>query len=438
MKDKDHSSVKILHGSKSMIQDSLGRIAIFYPWSDLGSLICLHDAATLLAKRGYQIEIYTLNKENAFPPVYFSEEPISVVVNRPEVFSEAGIALPWWGFRGCGRPYRWWAKNIYRPVCRRFSFMRTLRRRHATCPYICFIGMDPEGLIDATPFSDFLDVPLVYWSLELQFRDEIKHKKVHTLKAKEIQYSRRAAFTIISDKWRAKALSKENGLDMGKIVLVPNAPIGKACRRRSSFLRDRFNIPPEKKVILCAGTIRWWAMTQEIVEAAIKWSDEYVLVIHSRQRSYQYGSEYVNEVVARADPERIIISFDPVSSKEYRTLVDSADVGLAFYNPYLPDSYYGANKNLYLMGLSSGKLAHYLHSGLPVIINETVGPRELVTEYQCGICVSEPNNIKEALWTVFQNYDQYVANACRCFNEHLEFENHFSAVFEYLEKTTTI
>jgi glycosyltransferase involved in cell wall biosynthesis len=91
------------------------------------------------------------------------------------------------------------------------------------------------------------------------------------------------------------------------------------------------------------------------------------------------------------------------------------------------------NKNLELMGLSSGKLSSYLHSGLPVVVNEAIGPRELVKTYDCGVCVSQASEIEEALKTIFERYDWYAENACRCFNERLEFGRYFESVIKKID-----
>jgi glycosyltransferase involved in cell wall biosynthesis len=409
-----------------------GRIAIFYPWGNLDTVPSLRNAAIMLADRGYKVEFYTLTDSN-FPQPDFDNPAISVCSNQPEVFRDRGVVRPALAKFIPGRFCRYVASHFYRPMARRLSIEPDFRRRHASIPYIAIIGVDPEGLADAAPFADLLGVPLIYWSLELLFSDEIARKNQQTLKSREIVYSRRAAFTIIQDEWRAQALIEENGLDPARVLLVPNAPMGKAIRCSGNFLHERFNIPPERKIVLNAGTIRWWAMSEEIVATASYWREEYVLVMHSRQRSYGYGSEYVDSVVDKANPGRVIISFDAVSSDRYRSLVDSADVGIAFYNPYLSWSPSMPNKNLELMGLSSGKLSSYLHSGLPVVVNEAIGPRELVKTYDCGVCVSQASEIEEALKTIFERYDWYAENACRCFNERLEFGQYFEAVIKKID-----
>jgi len=410
-----------------------GRIGIFYPWGNLETLPCLRDAAMLLVNSGYTVEFYTLHEDD-FPLPDFRQERITVITDHPGVFTQAGVKLPRWTFGRGGRPYSWFITKCCRPLWRQFFFERELCRRHAALPYKCFIGMDPEGLIDAAPLAKRLGIPFIFWSLELRFAEDSLTKRQRTLKTQEIQISRQADIVIIQDKWRAKAIIEENGFNPAKIMLVPNSPIGKARRAPGNYIREQLGIPPNRKIVLCAGTIRWWAMSQEIVEAANSWPENYILVMHSRQRSYTYGSEYVKKIVEMADPQHVIVTFHPTSSEEYRSLVDSADIGLALYNPFLPMSSAKPDRNLEFMGFSSGKLAAYLHCGLPVIVNQSTGPKELINEYHCGICVTQLSEISNALGTILKHYDEYSANACRCFNERLEFSQYFIKVIKWLEE----
>lgn len=407
-----------------------GRIAIFYPWHRLGGLSCLLDATVMLAQHGYWVEIYTL-WDSDFPSYVAGHPSISIITDRTGVFAEAGVVLPQWTFGRGYRLYSWLVSRLYRPMWRYFQFRRRLCEQHASQPYTCFIGMDPQGLIDAVRFADMLGVPFVYWSLELYFQHEVTEKQ-RNLKRKDTEYSRRAALTIVQDKWRAEALIAENGMDSGKVMLVPNAPMGRARRVRSNTLRTRLRIPAERKIVLLTGTLEWWTMGTEIVAAANSWPEEYVLVIQSARRSKSH-SPYVDSMLNKADPKHVLFSFEPVPANEYRDLIDSADAGLAFYNPYPPATNSKSNTNIALIGLSSGKLAAYLYSGLPVVVNNITGPQELVEGNRCGISVSKPTQILGALNTIFEHYDWYSDNACLCFDDQLELTRNFLPVIDRLD-----
>ena len=400
---------------------SRGRIAIFYPYRYLGTFPNLCDAAKLLAEDGYLVEIYTI-RDKSFPSPDFEDPAISIITNRSGVFEKAGLE---WPYLNIGQIYGWgWlARNVYRPLWRRLIFKRILRQLHTSKAYTCLVGMDPEGLAAAAAFSDFLGVPYVYWSLELLLLSEIRENKLRTEKLWEIKHSRRAVFTITHDKWRGKALIDENRLDPAKVLCVANAPSGRARRSPSNFLRERLNIPSQRKIVLCAGWMACWAMSEEIMAAAASWPEEYVLVWQSRH-------ELDKSSLKSVDSKKVIILSKPVSSRQYRDLVDSADVGLAFYGLPPVDSPY--RRNIELMGFSSGKIADYLQCGLPIVVNDRIGPRDLVDSYECGVCVAQPSEIEGALRTIFDRYDWYVSNACRCFEDCLELEKNFLPVTERL------
>lgn len=412
------------------------RIAILLPLGTLDTLSSVRDGIILFAQHGYLVDVYVLHNSK-YPVPYFKNPAISVVINQPAVFSRGHLELPKWllgrGTRLIRRLYRWFNFSFYGRLWRGLVFNRKLQRRHARIPYICIIGVEPEGLCDAARYASLLNVPLVYWSLELLFSDEIKNRYEWVLKQEEIIKSQQATFTIIQDVWRAQALINENNLDPARIIMVPNAPIGRARRNQSDFLRRKYKIDAERKIVLFAGSLKsWWAMSDEILEAASHWPDKYVLVMHSRQK---YSSRYLNLLSRKTNSDRVIISHDPFTSTEFRSLIDSADVGIAFYRHLPPDkAVRNAGKNIKILGLSSGKVSDYLQSGLPVIVNECIGLSEVIELYNCGICVTDPHMIIEALSVIFSKYDYYVENACRCFNEKLEITRNFQPVLAQLEK----
>jgi len=86
------------------------------------------------------------------------------------------------------------------------------------------------------------------------------------------------------------------------------------------------------------------------------------------------------------------------------------------------------------MGFSSGKLSAYLYRGLPIIVNDITGPRNLIEAYRCGICVQDMNDIASAIKEIINNYDFYSMNAIKCFDEELEFTKHFRHVIDHIDK----
>ncbi len=422
-------------------RDRRGRIAVFYPAPFLGAFQPLQDACALLADSGYLVEIYTLSHPSH--PHFDSNHPGIIVNTRcSEIFLDGGIDIPKliygkrgkfvrWGGRPlhlAGRFVHWCSTSFYRPVMRH-RFNRFFHHRHQALPYVCMVGMNRfgQGLIEAAGYAEALNVPLVNWSLELSFLDELQSRQQRQRKMQELVCSRKAAFTIIQDQWRAQALADENGIPLSTMFLVPNAPMGIARRKPDRSYRERWGIPADRKIILCTGGLGYETMNLEIIEAANNLPDEYMLVMQSRARpSPKY--DYATRMLRVANPTRVKLVFDPVPTEAYRALVDAADVGICLYRACTRESPTTYSKNLDIMGLSSGKLSDYLYSGLPVIVNNMIGLEALVTANECGKCINNPQEIKVAAGEISSNYAYYSDNACRCFNEKLELGKYFRPV----------
>ena len=412
-----------------------GRVALFFLYDTLEPFAFVRDALSMLVERGYEVDIYASMRTG----LSASGSPLPGVrmLPHPEAFRVFKQQVPrLMRFVPKGRKlFELFTMNISRPLSRKFSFDKLFLSRHHERPYVCVIGQDPEGLVSAAPYAERLGVPLIYWSFELLLSEEALNSGKKKLKQREIIDNHKAEITLIQDQWRGDAIRLDNGIDPASLIFVPNAPRGAARRQKSDYLSRRLNIAPEKKIILCAGMLGHWTMSAELAGAAMSWPEEYVLVLQSHSPRALYGADpHLDELVRSVDPARVIISFDPVPSSDYRALMDSADVGLAFYAPQSSrDSTQG--RNVYLMGLSSGKFAGYLHSGLPVVANDgVIGPRDVVDSSGCGISVSSPDQISSALEGIFRNYQLYSDNSVRYFNQDLELGARFGKVIERIEK----
>jgi hypothetical protein len=411
-----------------------GRIALLFLYDSLDPFTFVRDALSLLIEHGYLVDIYAGMSSGYRSSVL----PEGITIMRhPEAFLFFKDRYPRiiQLLRKGGRQYQWFIMNLYRPLVRKLSFYRILQKRNAILAYTCVIGTDPEGLVSAYPLAKMFEIPLAFWSLELLFSDEISNPAMRKLKHMEVTASRDVHFAIIQDAWRGKALSDENGIASEKLIFVPNAPRGVACRRKSDYLYRRLGIDPKRKIVICAGMLGQWTMSAELVKAAAAWPEGYTLVMQSPvPKEFYQAQSYLDEMIGAADLSRVVFSFDPVPAENYRDMMDSADFGLAFYSPGSgKDTTQG--RNVQLMGLSSGKFGGFLHSGLPVVVNDAViGPKEMVEKWGCGICVSQPEQIERALETIFQNYGKYSSNAVLCFDQDLELEASFSKVIEQIDR----
>ena len=380
------------------------RVAIFFPDGRLETVPCARNTAVLLARNDYEVDIFTI-KDERYPQPRFSEPQIRVFTLSPK--------------RARGR---------FPGISSFASFTPWAARQCRDKRYKCIIGVaqQPLELVSAAFASRLLGVPLVYYSIELYLLDDIRslfqRLNAQWRKALERWCNRRASFTIIQDDERARLLAAANGISISQIITVPNSPLGRAARQDSDYLREKFQIPKERKIILHAGGLADWTMSLELAEATRTWSGDWVLIFHTREA--QNGDAYLDKVRAAADNSRVLFSLQPVPYAQLDALVGSADIGIALYRDI--------GENVSQIGLSSGKLAQYLKCGLPVVTTDFPSLRQIIEGYRCGICVSDPQEVGQAVSEILECYDTYSTNSVVCYNELFAPEKHFDEVLERL------
>lgn len=382
------------------------RIAIVHPSSNLDSVPSLYNTVCLLAEAGYGVDVYM-----HFDPAYV----------RPSFPSDRVELLP------AFIPNRKNRRGVWQLLPGRLWQPLTILWRHRRAPYLCVIGVDPRGLSLAGQFARLVRVPLAYYSLELTLSYQLTTDQERKAKSEEIALSRQSTFVIIQDEERAQLLVQDNGLDTQRVICVANAPLGKASNIKTDYLRSRFGIPADKTIVLHAGSLHAWACAHQMIGSAREWPDEWVLICHTRHTADRLGREYLAALQYLAESGRVIFSTDPIPNQDYQKLVQSADIGVAFYCP--EDALTGKrDDNIYHIGRSSGKLAYYLQAGLPVLVNKIPALDQVVSTYRCGEVVATPSSTMESIKEILGHYSEYSQNAVACFNGEFDFAYQFEKV----------
>lgn len=400
---------------------------MFFALGTLGTVPGLRDALLMLAESGFQVDLY-VRGDRAHPPTDFGDAPVKVTSDRSGIFDLGPASHPRWMLGRSARAYSWAVRLAFHPVWRSLVFSRELRRTHKASPYHCVVALDSQALVDCARYAKYLGVPLVFWSLELTFRSEMRTQRELRFKESEARLSREAALVIVQDPWRGAALIEENGVDPTRVVFAPNAPRGTARRRPGDYLRRVLGIPAGRTIVLCSGALAPWAASLDLVNAASKWPERFFLVMQSRVSLQRNRWDFIEQVRNAADPHRVAILSEPVPSGRFRDLVDSADIGLALYEPRSAGPKGPVVRNIELIGYSSGKLANYLQSGLPIVTSDLVGLRDLAVGFGCGRCVRSVAEVRPALEEIMTTYGAFVDRACRAFDERLELGTHFTPV----------
>lgn len=402
------------------------RLAVVYPHPNLDTIPSLVATIEALARAGHHVTVFTLTGTEHTPARFAASDRIQVDTLGRDASADLDRATA--GVRGLVKRSGWLRRVARGPLMRSYRALGlslshgsrlAARARGAMAPgarpvFDYAIGVDPDGLALAARIAP--QATLVYFSLELLLSYEITSATDVALKNQERRLSRQAAFVIIQDAERARLLADDNGLRPDQIVLVPNAPPGPARRQPGRYWHDRFALASEKRVVLHSGSLGDWTGIEQIVASASAWPASWVLVVHTRYDAE--ASDYVDRLRRAADPQRVLFSLRPVPRQQYDALIDGADIGLAFYVPSATSSL--TQRNVGTIGLSSGKLAYYVRSGLPVIVNRATALGDVLEGAGCGVAVPRAEDIGAALEWIGPRYAAYSDAACAFFNEHLD------------------
>jgi hypothetical protein len=403
------------------------------------------NAVILLARNGYEIDIFTTSDLHHTIPK-FDDERIHLIFRRSDVrcsnlpiisnlacyFSDKRKKTSISIFVKILHLINYWyfsLKNKFLPFIIFFSHYRK--------PYTGFIFVDPWGLIEAEHLLKFAHIPMIYYSLELIFSDEINDQHYKIIKNKERELCKKIIFAIIQDHERASLLSNENNIPPEKIVLVPNAPLGPSRKIANRYWHQRFNLSPETKIVLHTGSLGEWTGLDMIIDSVKYWPENWVFIIHTRYTVKNFPTDDSNKYFLKIIQEnpllkgRVFISQNPVHSDEYDQLIDGADIGIALY--FFDRRYELTGKNLETVGLSSGKIAYYLKAGLPVITNLQSGIGTLLFENKCGIIINSSQDIGQAIMDISNQYMEYSNNAQILFDSRLNVEHAFHQVLVRLD-----
>jgi hypothetical protein len=276
------------------------------------------------------------------------------------------------------------------------------------------IAFDMTGLA-AMSIAVAMEVPFIYWSLEITVRSEIRDLATAVLKKLEIRRLPTARAIVVQGWQRADLLARDSTFNRNQVAIVPNGPASQRDENLpTDFFVRRLGIAPTSTIVLHAGMIDPAVCSLEIAAAAASWPDGFVLVFHERRKTDPYHP-YIREIES-AGRGRVFLSLDPVSFDVVDQIYAGGHIGLICYAPI--------DLNFATTLVSSGKLTYCLRNGIPVVIVAKCPPRFLL-DWRCGICVSQIDEIGDALVTLSCNYSEFSAEARRCYDQIFDFAGGF-------------
>lgn len=279
--------------------------------------------------------------------------------------------------------------------------------------YDVIIGVDREGLIEASLLNKLTNTPYIFISFEIMFESETSFR----FKRLERIASQNVSLWIVQDNVRSYHLKAENNLSEERCFLLPVASKGYGVQLPNR-LRDKLGIPSQKKVAIAIGSITEWSMITTILETLFEWPDEWVLIIHDRYgRTTEGLSNEINKYHELINNKLFISDLAAHSVDDMGFVLSGVSVGLGFYKPNFRNRFEG--NNLRYLGLSSGKISTYLRYGVPIITNEIGVFSEEAKRYEFGLVVEDPAQLSEILDQIDDR--KFEINAKKYFTEKLDF-----------------
>lgn len=413
---------------KTSLTDSevKGKIAVIIYGYGLGNSPSLINFANLLSKSNYDVDFFTCNTYMAM--VSFDDPHIQIhdhalVKNAQQGFLPRAInAIS--GRIARSSSLLLWVKHeekqLRRVVLRYSEYIAPIMSKTR---YKCLIGVEPPGLMAATILGKRFLTPYVYYNMELHSKPDIKDSYEGALKRIEEDFHKGALFTITQDDSRADVMAQENAVTRDTMITIPVCADGEPFTERTNILRDHLGIGADKIIVIYAGFLAEWAMCEEMARAAQSWPEKFVLVLHS------HGYDDPAYIMKLKKYEGITVRFSdaPVMYEDLPKFLASADIGIALYRG-------SKGKNFSLISSASGKIAHYLKSGLPIIVNDYPEISNIVKSYQCGIAIDSTGFLAEAIQSICVHYTDMRQGSFRCYEDRYRLSRHFTKVLDRLER----
>ncbi len=287
-------------------------------------------------------------------------------------------------------------------------------------PYRLLIGFEERGFDSAVRFAERLSigVPLVYWNLELNMKGVVGREEYLQRKAFERIHKGQMNVVVVQDSARQEAL--EQSLS-ARYVQVPVAlDLPPLSSSHSRYLQKKFGIADDFPIVLYSGSILRFHGLRVLLESALGWPDHWHLVIHGRG-----DNSHLEELRLLAyDHKQIHFSTDLLDEDELYSLIASAHIGVSLFD--------GRDANLTHTARSSGKVAQYLRCGLPIVVNEASSSRFLTKNQPCAVLISKPGQIREAVQTILDSYENYRQSAFDYYETYYRIEPHLDTLLNVL------
>jgi glycosyltransferase involved in cell wall biosynthesis len=402
----------------------------------------------MLAKAGYQVDIFLFSLDETAPdlPNRTLNGVPGIIIHsfqsakkKPESDSSDRSrrmrAFPWLADAAKSFVSNWSVRGFRRILNYLLLFVRSdkgiipkeilklTNRAMQGGNYRALVGIEKGGLLWAATTAREHPAPLIYSSLELYMRAFLQRRILEhrRIKSLEEKYHKRCWATIIQDPVRGSVLLEDNQVRHNmRMLYVPISRMGGPVIERGHYFHDRLGIAKDQIVILSHGMIAEERFCVDLAQVAQSFQDSWLLVFHG------WGPESARRKIEEIDAyKKVRFSLDLVELSEEPSVVTSANISLILYGK--------ENKNDFLTGFASEKLALSLQCGIPVVAFNYPSFHH-IREEGCGVLVNDLTEIPKAISEILADYANYRRQAFSTFSKYYNFEANFRKVLMALDE----
>jgi len=216
---------------------------------------------------------------------------------------------------------------------------------------------------------------------------------------------------IIQDPIRKK-VAKQYGIKHKNTILIPNSYY--------TQFEGRYSPNANKYNILYSGGLEEWAISN-IIKQISKLSG--INITFSGWSRDNYLKKQANKIKQYPN---ITVLERQLSLKDYKSMVESHDIGLVWYS--------SNDENVKYIGKSSGKYFMYLSCGKPVIVQNLPGVAIDVSRHKLGVVIDSLDNLTDAIDEITENYGEYHNNIKEFYYKNYDYGVVSKSFFDLLIK----
>lgn len=294
-------------------------------------------------------------------------------------------------------------------------------KNHKQTPYDYTIFLDNASLI-LFPFISLIAEALLYFQLEITDRQYCYTSLDKFHKFLEIYSIPKVRYLITQDLWRAAYVSGEFKISIKKIVILPNSPIHTNGLSAKNFIRNKYGIKGDMKIVGYIGMIDQYTLPEWLIEQMTAISNV-IFFFHTHKPEHPYFLK-VKDRLSNIG----IVSTNFYTSDILQKCYEDIDIGLALgdYSGLL-NKYTTINQEL--SGYSYGKINWYLSFGKPVVYTQKISLSYL-QDFKCGLAINCNDSFSDIIHEIINKYDLFSLNCLNYYKLNLSFEK---AYYRYQE-----